>query len=471
MVKHLRQQLTYVISDYVSTAAAMLVFECLRFNIDHTSQLWFSSLRQFLSSAMVLEEILLFPLLMLGLYWLSGFYNNVILKSRLVNFLTTIYTSLLGTLVFFFSAVINDVDLSHIDFYWIMMWLFVCLLTCVYTSRHIVTRVMRHDLKRGRICRPTLIVGTGDDAIDMAHRLTRNYMAMGMRIDGFIDPSEPGSEISTVDNKPVYPISQVEKAIADYGTECLVVMNSGDKTMQIVNRLLPSGCTVFVSPDFYQTLNAPIRTANVAGEPLVDLSHPNQSASTANIKRLIDIITSAVAIVLLSPVMLVIALMIRRDSKGPIIYSQIRIGRNKRPFKILKFRTMYDGAETAGPRLATNDDPRITPLGRTLRKYRLDELPQFWNILKGDMSLVGPRPEREYYIKQIIERMPAYTVVQQVRPGLTSWGMVKFGYASDVDQMLKRLNYELIYLDNMTLLVDFRIILYTIKIVISGKGL
>ena len=214
-----------------------------------------------------------------------------------------------------------------------------------------------------------------------------------------------------------------------------------------------------------------MRTQNIIGEPLVDVSHPMISGSTANIKRFFDVAISAVALLLIWPFMLVLALLVRMDSPGPAIYRQERIGRHKKPFTIYKFRSMYINAESAGPSLSSPADTRITPLGRKLRKYRLDELPQLWNVLRGDMSLVGPRPEREYFIRQIVEKAPSYTLVQQVRPGLTSWGMVKFGYASTVDQMVQRLRYELMYIDNISILLDFRIIIYTIKIVLTGKGI
>ena len=128
-------------------------------------------------------------------------------------------------------------------------------------------------------------------------------------------------------------------------------------------------------------------------------------------------------------------------------------------------------AEANGPTLSTLDDPRITKLGKIMRKYRLDELPQFWNVVKGDMSLVGPRPEREYYIKQIIKIAPYYSLVHQVRPGITSWGMVKFGYASNVDEMISRLKYDLLYIENVSLAVDLKIIFYTINTVFTGKGI
>ena len=184
-----------------------------------------------------------------------------------------------------------------------------------------------------------------------------------------------------------------------------------------------------------------------------------------------DIVVSALSLIVLSPVLAAIAIAVKCDSKGPAIYRQQRIGLHKKPFMINKFRTMRIDAEDCGPALSRHDDPRITPLGHFLRKYRLDELPQFWNVLIGDMSLVGPRPEREYYIRQIIARHPAYSLIHQVRPGITSWGMVKYGYASDVDQMLERLEYDLLYIENVSLGVDLKILFYTVSTVVTGKGL
>jgi lipopolysaccharide/colanic/teichoic acid biosynthesis glycosyltransferase len=168
--------------------------------------------------------------------------------------------------------------------------------------------------------------------------------------------------------------------------------------------------------------------------------------------------------------MALIALLIKRDSKGPVIYKQERIGYHSKPFFIYKFRTMRTDAEQAGPMLSSRNDARITGIGRVLRKYRIDELPQFWNVLKGDMSLVGPRPEREYFIRQIMPCAPQYTLIHQVRPGITSWGMVKFGYASSLQEMVERVRYDLIYLANVSLTVDVKILIYTIKTVIKGRG-
>ncbi len=162
---------------------------------------------------------------------------------------------------------------------------------------------------------------------------------------------------------------------------------------------------------------------------------------------------------------------VKLTSKGPIFYSHERIGRYGKPFIIYKFRSMYSGAEKNGPELSSRNDGRITPFGKFMRKSRLDEIPNFFNVLKGDMSLVGPRPERKYFIDQITKQAPHYLHLLKVKPGITSWGQVKYGYAENVEQMIARLKYDLIYLDNMSLYVDFKIIIYTVMTIIKRKGI
>ena len=209
---------------------------------------------------------------------------------------------------------------------------------------------------------------------------------------------------------------------------------------------------------------------DIAGEPLINICSARMSDSTQNLKRVGDILVSSAALVLLSPLFAIFAILIKRDSKGPVFYRQERIGYHKKPFRIIKFRTMVADAEPAGPRLSSEGDSRITRLGRFMRKYRLDELPQFVNVLKGEMSLVGPRPEREFFIRQILKKAPYYSLLHQVRPGITSWGMVKHGYASTVDEMVERARFDLIYLENISLMVDLKILLHTVNTVIKGRG-
>ena len=183
-----------------------------------------------------------------------------------------------------------------------------------------------------------------------------------------------------------------------------------------------------------------------------------------------DIVGSSLALAVLSPVLAWVALRVKGDSEGPVFYRQERLGQHGKPFQIIKFRTMVQNAEGLKPQLSSDDDPRITRVGKRLRQLRLDELPQFWNVLKGEMSLVGPRPERAFFADQIVQHSPHFLRLQQVRPGITSWGQVKYGYAENVNQMRQRLRYDIMYLENISLLLDLKILLYTVRTVLRREG-
>lgn len=479
MTQTARLRLQYVAADYVSTLAALLLFVVARFHFETVAHSM-GSISAILSTSMVKLELLLYPPLMLFIYWLSGFYNDVITKSRTQMLLQTLWSTVIGIITFFLIAMIDDLEPEKITTYKLLLILAGILTGCTYLTRLAVTARIKRKVKEGAIRRYTLITGTGEQSHDLAERLEKASVAMGLRIAGFIDADgdargERGQSDCASDSLPVFTADEAMEMIGEGRIQCVAVAEaSGDdlsRTVSVINRYLPLGCSVLVSPAFYQSMAAPVRTFNILGEPMMDVANPCISPGTINIKRTIDVVISAIGLLVLWPAMLVIGLMVRHDSPGPAIYSQRRIGKNKKPFTIYKFRSMHTDAEVTGPMLSSENDPRITRLGRKLRKYRLDELPQLWNILRGDMSLVGPRPEREYFIERILEKAPSYSLVQQVRPGLTSWGMVKFGYASSVDQMVDRLRYELIYLDNMSVILDLRIIIYTVKVVLTGRGI
>ena len=227
---------------------------------------------------------------------------------------------------------------------------------------------------------------------------------------------------------------------------------------------------LLVVPNALDYMAGTVRSTNLFGVPLVNLSRTGFGPGMKVLKRFVDILGSSAALIFLSPVTLLVALAVKKGSAGPIFYRQERLGLHGKPFQIIKFRTMIEGAEGSRPQLSSDEDPRITAVGRRLRKMRLDELPQFWNVLKGEMSLVGPRPERAFFTDQIIQHSPHFLRLQQVRPGITSWGQVKYGYAENVNEMRQRLRYDIMYLENISLLLDLKILLFTVRTVLRGEG-
>jgi len=239
---------------------------------------------------------------------------------------------------------------------------------------------------------------------------------------------------------------------------------------QQINELFLSGKIIMIEPRLFDVFTGAARIVHVDESPLIVVSEPNMADWELVVKRSFDIVVSAIMLVLLSPVFAAIAIAVKLDSPGNVIYKQERVGLWGRKFNILKFRSMCENAETDGPQLTRADDSRVTKVGHILRKYRLDELPQFWNILRGEMSIVGPRPERPYFVAQIMEKAPYYCLLYKVRPGLTSWGPVKVGYTDTIEKMLQRLMYDITYTENMSLVLDMKILLRTIGVLVDGKG-
>lgn len=240
--------------------------------------------------------------------------------------------------------------------------------------------------------------------------------------------------------------------------------------VRIIERLLEKNLSVKIASDTFSVVTAGISMNDIMANPYIGLTTPRMNDFSRNLKLSFDYLISMLLLVILSPLLLLSMLIIRITSPGPAVFRQERIGKNNRPFIMYKLRSMKTDAENDKPLLSSENDRRITRFGRTLRKYHIDEIPQFWNVLKGDMSIVGPRPERKYYIDKIKKEAPYYCLLSQVKPGITSWGMVKYGYASDVSQMIERSRYDLIYLNNMSISVDLKIMIYTVRAILTGTG-
>ncbi len=453
MTKSSRQRIKYIVSDFVAATVVWFLFNWLRFEEVAVYE-GATSFAEYLKYAQVVKGQLFVPFFWIVLYYFSGYYNRPIGKSRLAELFVTLVTVLIGVVFIFFVVVLNDLPRSFHIYYELFFTLLGMQFFATYIPRLVITLSGLRKVRSGEWAANVLIVGIGTRAERIAGSLRR----LGYHVSGFI-PEDKTEELPSV-------------VAREHIDEIVLATDTGDddkKQLSILYSLYPYGLPIKVLADKIDTLSQ-VKIKTIHGIPLVDVTESNLSEVERNIKFVADKVISGLVLILLSPMYAYIAWRVKRDSDGPALFRQERIGYMGKPFFIYKFRTMYVDAEEDGPQLSSEDDRRITPFGRTLRKYRLDEFPQFWNVLKGDMSIVGPRPERKYFIDRIVKKAPYYYLLHNVRPGITSLGMVKYGYAGDVDKMIERLKYDVLYYENMSLAMDITILFYTVKTVLTGKG-
>ena len=443
-----------------------MLFNILRYEVFAIDE-GADSLLDYLQYPGVLGGQVVIPLFWLVLYYFSGYYNKPFGKSRLTELFSTFITVLIGTVFVFFALLLDDIPRSIDIYYKLFFGMFGLQFFITYIPRLLITQSGMRKIKNREWAMKVLIIGAGGKAVRIAHDLYR----LGYDICGFVSEDERtpvkadrNQVLGTVEDIPVL----MEKENVD--EIVLAVESKNNKALLgILYSLYRYKRPIKVLADRFNMLSK-IQLRTIRGIPLVDVTDNNFSPAEQNIKLFLDKVCSVVALLLLSPLFAYIAWRVKKDSPGPVFFRQERIGYLGQPFWMYKFRTMYVNAEENGPSLSSEDDLRVTPFGRIMRKYRLDELPQFWNVLKGDMSLVGPRPERKYFIDEIVKTAPYYYLLHNVRPGITSLGMVKYGYAASVDKMVERMEYDILYYENMSLTLDLTILIYTVKTVITGKG-
>ena len=459
-----KKSYSLLLIDYVSAVLAWILFFYFR-----KTNIEFSA---FVRDQQFYLGVTIIPFFWLLVYSLQGTYLQVkrLYRLRILNL--TLFGTVMGSLTIFFILLLDDVIPNHHSYYKSLLALFCIyfLITLIPRYFYVTQLVKKIQLRKNGF--KTVLIGGNDKALQIFNEIEQLPFSIGTQFIGYIHLK---SSDTSLDGKLkcLGNINDLSTIIKQHTVEDVIIAiesNEHEILSKLIATIQGKGIKIKIIPDMYDFLSGSLKLNNLFGALLLEIPSDEMTPWQNSIKRLMDVTISLFSIIILFPFYLIIAILIKQNSNGPIFFLQERIGKNGVPFNIIKFRTMHLNAENNGPQLSSTNDTRITPIGRFLRKTRIDEFPQFVNVLKGDMSLVGPRPERQFYIDQIVEKEPHYLQLTSVRPGITSWGQVKFGYAENVDEMIRRMKYDLLYLKNRSLSLDVKIMFYTLITILKAKG-
>jgi polysaccharide biosynthesis protein PslA len=415
----------------------------------------------------------LYTLGWLSLHLLSGAYEGIYQKTKITEFIRTLLVSLIGCMVLLFLFILKNPQNNNIfyykEFFSLLVPVFVVML---FTRFFFLNRALR-QLQTKKVFFNALLIGTGKTAGSFFESFIKTNKDTGYNITSFLNTNGNSSLQLPASIKKYHDLTGLHSIIRnDTIEEVIITVEKNERALlvKILQQLSDKDVNIKITPDAVDIISGAVQTSDVMGIPLIDVHSGLLPSWQKNLKRFVDLFVSIIATILLSPLLIYTALRTKFSSDGPVFFRQERIGYKGKPFIIYKFRSMMQDAEKNGPMLSSEEDERITRWGKVMRKWRLDELPQLWNIMKGEMSLVGPRPERKFYVDQIVEQHSEYKYLFKVKPGLTSWGMVKFGYASSVGEMIQRMPFDLMYVENVSLLLDLRIMILTLATILKGTG-
>jgi len=420
------------------------------------------------------KGIVVVPLLWFLFHYATGTYTDLYKKSRLQELGKTLIVTFFGAILIFFLLLLDDQVRNYKDYYFTFFVLLLAQLLLTTLSRQIILFKVRKNIARGKVGFAALMVGGSQRANELYEELKKGEKAFGLHFKGYLELNGKENNTLTAELKELGHLDSLEMVLQEHSDieEVIIAIESSEhhRLNDIIIRLADKNVTIRIIPDMYDILSRTVKLNHAIGEGFIEIPSQLLTEWEKITKRWFDVIASVVAIIVTLPVTLFVAIKVKLTDGGPVFYMQERLGHYGRPFYIYKFRSMYSNAEANGPQLTSENDGRITPIGKKLRKYRIDELPQFINVIKGEMSIVGPRAERKFFADQIMKVAPHYRQIFKVQPGITSLGMVKYGYASTVEEMVKRLKYDIIYIENMSVMMDFKIMIYTVLTVLYGRG-